>query len=381
MNVKIGAKIKALRKRDDVTQEKLAEALGLTSQAISKWESENGYPDIEYITPVANFFNVTIDYLFDHDIEEKRKRVDEYCVQYFQYQKENLQLSYQDQIDLMRKALAEFPAEEKLLIKLASALSVKWGSQGFWMDDNGQPDIEKNKSLDCWEEAVKIMEELLTSSTDDAIRSECHRLLAPIYSLTGEKEKLQIIIDKCPPIWCCKEAVLSSALQGRGEDGIKASQEYLVGLICWLLHTLFLSGFNLDIEMRKESYIFLQNVFKFFFRDDYGLHNDALVNLHQWYALFVQETKPDEAVVALSQAFKHAKMYDEIIKKGEILYTSPYVNRIKHSNKKWTVSSAVRELLMSFTVHNYGCNHDKLNENAKYIALVAEMKDWVAKNK
>lgn len=61
MNIKIGAKIKSLRKRDGVTQEKLADALGVTAQAVSKWESEIGYPDLEYLTPIANFFNITID--------------------------------------------------------------------------------------------------------------------------------------------------------------------------------------------------------------------------------------------------------------------------------------------------------------------------------
>ena len=66
MNIKIGARIKELRKRHNVTQEQLAEALGVTSQAISRWESESGYPDIEYIIPIANFFKVTADYLLDN---------------------------------------------------------------------------------------------------------------------------------------------------------------------------------------------------------------------------------------------------------------------------------------------------------------------------
>ena len=78
MNIKIGTKIKELRKRDNITQERLAEAIGVTNQAISKWEGENGYPDIEYITPIADFFNVIIDYLFDHDTDERRRKMEEY---------------------------------------------------------------------------------------------------------------------------------------------------------------------------------------------------------------------------------------------------------------------------------------------------------------
>lgn len=43
MNVKIGAIIKKLRKENNVTQDALASAVGVTPQAISRWESENGY--------------------------------------------------------------------------------------------------------------------------------------------------------------------------------------------------------------------------------------------------------------------------------------------------------------------------------------------------
>ena len=65
MKIKIGARVKELRKRHNVTQEQLAEALGVTNQAVSRWESENGYPDIEYIMPIASFFKVTANYLLD----------------------------------------------------------------------------------------------------------------------------------------------------------------------------------------------------------------------------------------------------------------------------------------------------------------------------
>ena len=65
MKIKIGVRVRELRKRQNVTQEQLAEALGVTNQAISRWESESGYPDIEYIVPIANFFKVTANYLLD----------------------------------------------------------------------------------------------------------------------------------------------------------------------------------------------------------------------------------------------------------------------------------------------------------------------------
>ena len=76
MNIKIGARVKELRKRQNVTQEQLAKVLGVTNQAISRWESESGYPDIEYIIPIANFFKVTANYLLDDNSNASLLKLD-----------------------------------------------------------------------------------------------------------------------------------------------------------------------------------------------------------------------------------------------------------------------------------------------------------------
>ena len=61
MQLNLGIKIRELRYRDGRTQETLAEALGVTSQAVSRWESGGSYPDMEMIPSIANYFGVTID--------------------------------------------------------------------------------------------------------------------------------------------------------------------------------------------------------------------------------------------------------------------------------------------------------------------------------
>ncbi len=66
MNIDIGRKIKELRARDKTKQEKLAEALGVTPQAVSRWEQGNGYPDVEMLPAIANYFSVSIDELFGY---------------------------------------------------------------------------------------------------------------------------------------------------------------------------------------------------------------------------------------------------------------------------------------------------------------------------
>ena len=61
MQIKLGEKIKELRRRDGRKQEELALALGVTGQAVSRWESGSCYPDMETIPAIANYFGVTIE--------------------------------------------------------------------------------------------------------------------------------------------------------------------------------------------------------------------------------------------------------------------------------------------------------------------------------
>ena len=63
MNINIGENIKNLRKRKDITQEELAEYLGISFQSISKWERGDGFPDITMLPDLADFFNISIDEL------------------------------------------------------------------------------------------------------------------------------------------------------------------------------------------------------------------------------------------------------------------------------------------------------------------------------
>lgn len=67
----IGKKIKVLRLKTGITQEKLASRLNISSQSISKWENELTTPDINLLPDIAGIFGVTIDELFDLTVDQK----------------------------------------------------------------------------------------------------------------------------------------------------------------------------------------------------------------------------------------------------------------------------------------------------------------------
>ena len=75
MNLKIGENIRSLRLQNKLTQEQLADRLGVSYQSVSRWENGVSYPDIEFLPAIARHFSVTTDYLLGQDDIEKKKNI------------------------------------------------------------------------------------------------------------------------------------------------------------------------------------------------------------------------------------------------------------------------------------------------------------------
>lgn len=74
--MELGNKIKQLRFKASLTQEQLGERLGLSAQAVSKWENGVAMPDIALLPDIAEIFGVSIDELFDLTAEQKLRRIE-----------------------------------------------------------------------------------------------------------------------------------------------------------------------------------------------------------------------------------------------------------------------------------------------------------------
>ncbi len=65
----LGDKLSKLRKERNLTQEKLADILGVSRQAISKWESDTAYPETDKLIRLSNLFDCSLDYLLKDAVE------------------------------------------------------------------------------------------------------------------------------------------------------------------------------------------------------------------------------------------------------------------------------------------------------------------------
>ena len=141
----IGQRIKQFRKQSGLTQEKLADYLGVTDKAVSKWECGLTTPDLALIMPLARILHVSADELLGGKKEEtdaKRLEYDEHYANYMKYDaRENYRIAQQ--------AVKDYPNDYKYLVLLAHSES----SMAYRSECTADP--EADFSTEMMQKAIK----------------------------------------------------------------------------------------------------------------------------------------------------------------------------------------------------------------------------------
>ncbi|MCK8059010.1 MULTISPECIES: helix-turn-helix transcriptional regulator [unclassified Fusibacter] len=190
MQVRIGEVIKMHRGRKGLTQDKLAEILGVSAQAISRWENQMTYPDINLIPAIANFFGISTDELLGMDTlrnEEEISRIHSTVHRAIKSGKVD------EAITELRKALKTYPNDYGFMCELAQALTI-------------HKDYEVSKeSLD---EATRISELILEDCVNDKIRSTTKANLCFVYLHCGKVEAAKQLAGQLPHVWESREMIV-----------------------------------------------------------------------------------------------------------------------------------------------------------------------------
>ena len=364
VQVKIGEKIKELRKRDGRTQEEIASSLGVTSQAVSRWEANGGYPDMEIMPNIATLFGVSIDALFGYDGVDRKNRIDNILSEVRDMRKQNI--SNSEIVALLRNACAEFPNEERLLVELATALDLQgWEVQGgikTYFHDNdedeyGKMDIETNKKNPFWQESITLYANLLENSRDSEILTRVKRHLVDLYKAVGRCDKAVEIAETFSEISCSREIMLCQATYG--EKHCRYKQDALIILLDELYRAL--SGIILsryqknrkddfaDMKKRIEKISGMAKLFELVYDDgNMGFHHSTVCDIYCWLAsMYCDEYSGtgsesgdrsrylDLSFDCLDKALENAKKFDKLSGAGEYKYTAFLVDHVTDQNT-WT---------------------------------------------
>lgn len=195
MKLRIGETVKALRRERDLTQEALAEQLGVTCQSVSRWETGACYPDLELLPVLAQTFGVTVDNLLGLDDAAEQAAVETFLTR---FQTAISRGEIDACIAIAREGVAAFPNNYTLLNKLMYALFVAGDSTG------NIPDWRENITrYDA--EIVALGERIMKYCPDQNIRLEATARLAFQHCELGRKAQGRAIFESLPPMSLCRE--------------------------------------------------------------------------------------------------------------------------------------------------------------------------------
>ena len=308
----IGQRIKELRKKNDLTQEKLADLLGVTYQSVSKWECGTTMPDLAMIVPLARVLHVSTDELLGMKPVEQDERKAYFDSEYFQFWKKD----HEEDLEIARQAVAEYPGDYRYLYWLASD---EW-YVGYSIKYIGT-DTEK----ELVESSIRHYEMVLENCDDTEIRN--HTLCGLVYAYKctyryEEAKKYAMMYPEEPE--SCRDNMLLQCLQGKEQEMQckKIIRKYLIKLCHAFCELRWKSNSPEEDAAAMDAQ---EAVIKAVITD--GNYQHFALPLGEIYEtrakMAMHAEKYDEAVQALAAAMKHAVEFDKTDAAGMEQYTCP----------------------------------------------------------
>lgn len=240
----IGSKIKYFRKQRNMSQEALAQSLGVSFQTISKWENGITMPDISMICAIAYFFGITTDELFEFNRYEIEKKVDEICKDAVVYRNSNPKRAE----EILKEGLKKYPGNDILLNNLLYTMRSR----------------ERNH------EVVELCKMLIEMTKLDDVKYDATRILAETYHSMNEYELTKETIAQIPEIYFTKLQLDALLLSGEEQyEAAKLQKYYSVNMLVQMLRQLaqnyYVQG---ESEKGKKQLVIASQIVSAFEQDD-----------------------------------------------------------------------------------------------------------------
>ncbi len=175
----LGTNIYTLRKEKKITQAQLAEKLGVSEQAVSKWENDQCAPDVSLFPIIADYFGVSIDRLFGYHMNSYAEEVKAII------KAADDSMDTYKEIEIISEGLKKYPNSPDLKIYLAFSLSM--------VNRMSKDETEKKEAV---QKAIKFCTEVVDTCGDNKQVDSALHMLTRIYNETGNYAKAEEAISK-----------------------------------------------------------------------------------------------------------------------------------------------------------------------------------------
>ncbi len=267
MTIFLSENIKRLRREKELTQEALAEFLGVTFQSVSNWERGESYPDIMLLPEIAEFFKVSVDELLGVNKSENEHEINSKIAEY-----DNL-TDHKLMQEIINNLKAKFPNDFRVLIRYLRCLV------------NFSEDLSAVSS-----EVFSIYNNIQQNCTDDRIRIKAKRAMIEFYRSQINSENSDVMFEKCEKIICempdmrdSREMFCTFYPEGHPEHDSKIQNAIEEN---FLLRTTFYSHYffyndNCTDEWQTKSIKKEIGYLEFFYDDgNYGKMWKTMINLY-----------------------------------------------------------------------------------------------------
>ena len=309
MDILLSEQLKKLRKDRQGTQEELALHLGITTQAISKWERNEGYPDITLLPAIASYYNVSVDDLLGVGKIEKEKKIQEYREKNIEFARLGKNI---ERIDLWRKAKNEFPNDLSVLHGLMFALQSE----------------SREKNAD---EIIEYGERIMQESTDNVLRGGAIQSLCFTYCSKGDIETAKKYASMAPIYRVTVNQMMPRLLNGReAVEYCQTNIQTLMDLIFRNVEILINKG-NYSSEEAIAARSFAIDCFKLLYPDgNFGFYHCRLSKLYRRMGDdYFKLDKNKEMISCFEKAAEHAICFDT---REDGMYTAFMVNQASYSS-------------------------------------------------